>query len=156
MDKNILIIYNLLQIIACHFGNHGIYKICCEDLSFAEYIALKIVYENDQPTIQFIGHALNFTKSGSTKIINRLEQKGYVVRQDSPQDGRFCCVSITTKGIETISKIIKDQSIYLEKILKNLTPEKKKDIKNALEILVNSFTKNKLLNIKIKAHQKGE
>jgi DNA-binding MarR family transcriptional regulator len=156
MNKSIAAICSLLEKTAWHFGNHGISEKCCEDLSFAEYIALKIVYENDQSTIQFIGHDLNFTKSGATKIINRLEWKGYVIRKNSPRDGRFCCVSITDKGIAVISKIIKNQSIQLENILQHLTPEKKEDIKIALEILADALQEHKALKPALEDDLKGE
>jgi DNA-binding MarR family transcriptional regulator len=156
MNKNITAISSLLEKTAWHFGNHGLSEKCCEDLSFAEYTALKIVYENDQSTIQFIGHALNFTKSGATKIINRLEGKGYVIRKNSPRDGRFCCVSITDKGIAVISKIIENQTIQLENILQNLTLEKKEDIKIALEILVNALQEHKALKPAFEDDLKGE
>jgi DNA-binding MarR family transcriptional regulator len=156
MNKNITAISSLVEKTAWHFGNHGLSEKCCEDLSFAEYTALKIVYENDQSTIQFIGHALNFTKSGATKIINRLEGKGYVIRKNSPRDGRFCCVSITDKGIAVISKIIENQTIQLENILQNLTLEKKEDIKIALEILVNALQEHKALKPAFEDDLKGE
>lgn len=156
MDKNLVTLGSLLEEIAWYFGNHGISEKCCEDLSFAEYIALKIVYGNDQSSIQFIGHALNFTKSGATKIINRLEKKGYVIRLNSPRDGRFCCVSVTDKGIAIISKITDNQSVHLENILGHLTPEKREDIKIALDILVSSIKKYKSPNSVVGDYKKGE
>lgn len=156
MNKSIAAICSLLEKTAWHFGNHGISEKCCEDLSFAEYIALKIVYENDQSTIQFIGHDLNFTKSGATKMINRLESKGYVIRKNSPRDGRFCCVSITDKGIAIISRIVENQIIQLKKILQHLTPEKKENIKIALETLMSALLNSKTLKPALKDDLKGE
>jgi len=156
MDQNLEILGNLLEEVAWYFGNHGINEKCCEDLSFAEYTALKIVYGNDQSTIQFIGQALNFTKSGATKIINRLERKGYVIRKNSPKDGRFCCVSITTKGMDIILKIIKNQSIHLENILGHLPSKKKEDIKMALEILVRALQENEPYKAGSEDCMKGE
>jgi len=156
MDKNITTISSLLEKITWYFGDHGISEKCCEDLSFAEYTALKIVYENDQASIQFIGNALNFTKSGATKIINRLERKGYVVRKNSLRDGRFCCVSITAEGIAIISKIIENQTIQLENMLQHLTPEKKEDIKIALEVLMSALQESKTIKSALEDDLKGE
>ncbi len=156
MNKRIVAICSLLEQTAWHYGNHGISEKCCEDLSFAEYTALKTVYENQQSTIQFIGYALNFTKSGATKIINRLEKKGYVIRKISPRDGRFCCVSITDKGIAIISRIVENQTIQLENILKHLTSEKKEDIKIALETLVSALQENKESKPALEDDLKGE
>jgi len=143
MDKDILNIYSLLQEIAWQFGNHGINGECCGDISLAEFMALKKVYENKKFSIQDIGNAINFTKSGATRIINRLEGKGYVTRERSPIDGRVCCVSITAKGTKVIIRIMKENTVYLEKMLKDLEFARVESIKETLEILVKSLHKQK-------------
>ena len=145
MDKNILNIYNSLQEIAWHFGNRGINGECCGDLSLAEFMALKKVYENTSFSVQDIGNAINFTKSGATRIIDRLESKGYVTRERSPKDGRVCCVTVTDKGKEAITKIMEKYTVYLEKILKDLETPMIDNIKDVLEILVKSVHKQEFI-----------
>ena len=71
MNKNISGVYALIQELSWYFGNQGFNGECCEDLSLVEFMALKKVYEHDNITIQEIGKALNFTKSGASKIIDR-------------------------------------------------------------------------------------
>ncbi|HEX2945502.1 MAG TPA: MarR family transcriptional regulator [Clostridia bacterium] len=143
MHKNIPDIYSSLQQIAWLFGGHGINGECCGDLSFVDFIALKKVYENTAITIQGIGNALNFTKSGATRIINRLEIKGYVTRENSPEDGRVCCVMITEKGVTVVSKIIKNYTEYLHETLKNLDTEAVEQVKKVLDTLLAELNKNK-------------
>ena len=60
--------------IAWHIGNHGLNGECRGDLSLVEFMALKIACENKDFSIQEIGSTLNFTKSGATRIIDRLER----------------------------------------------------------------------------------
>lgn len=142
MNNNIPIIYDMVQDIAWHFGSHGINGECCGDLSFVEYMALKKVSEANEMTIQEIGNVLNFTKSGSTRIIDRLEEKGYVIRRHSPADGRVCCVGVTVKGKTEVESITEKYTQYLRKVLKNLDVQKVEQIKNALELLADSIDKN--------------
>ena len=156
MDKWIPDIYNSLQEIAWHFGSRGVNGECCDDLSFVEFMALKKVNGNNDFSIQEIGNALNFTKSGATRIINRLENKGYVARENSPIDGRVCCVSITAKGIEAISRIMENYTIYLEDVLKEFEPQKLEQIRDALEMLVNAVQQNKPFNLVTNTHKGGE
>ena len=156
MDKWIPDIYDSLQEIAWHFGSHGINGECCGDLSFVEFMALKKVYENADNSIQEIGNMLNFTKSGATRIINRLENKGYVARESSPIDGRVCCVSITAKGIEAILRIMENYTIYLEDVLKEFEPQNLEQIRDALEMLVNAVQQNKPFNFVTNTHKGGE
>ena len=135
-NKRIPDIYNSLQEIAWHFGSHGINGECCGDLSFVEFMALKKVHGNNDFSIQEIGNALNFTKSGATRIINRLENKGYVIRENSPLDGRICCVSITDKGTKAILGINRNYTLYLDELMKELNPNTIEQIKTSMDVLV--------------------
>lgn len=146
VNKYIPDIYNFLQEIAWHFGSHGINGECCGDLSFVEFMSLKKVYENNDISIQEIGNAINFTKSGATRIVNRLEEKGYVSRKTSPIDGRICCVGITDKGIDVVSKILDRYMMYLEELIKEFNPQKQEQLRDTLEMLVNALQKNIDLN----------
>lgn len=146
VEKQILDIYNSLQEIAWHFGDHGINGKCCEDLSFIEFMALKRVYENTDISIQEIGMNLNITKSGATKIINRLERKGYVIRKNSPIDGRVCCVGATESGVMVISKIMAKNTNHIKAILEELEPAVLQDITSALKILSDSTDKYYVIN----------
>jgi DNA-binding MarR family transcriptional regulator len=79
---------------------------------------------------------LNITKSGTSKIIDRLENKSYVFREPSPVDGRVCYIRITDKGVNEVSKIIKRYTDYVSEMLKDLDPIVLDHIKKVLELLV--------------------
>lgn len=136
MDKNIANIYKSILELSWRFGNHGFNGKCCGDLSLVEFMALKKVQESNEITIQEMGNAINFTKSGASKIIDRLERKGYVVRMNSPIDGRVCCVSTTDKGKETVAGIMENYTLYLDNVLKGIAPQKVDQIRETLMMLV--------------------
>lgn len=148
MKNNILDIYNSLLEIAWRFGNHGINGECCGDLSLVEFMSLKKTYEHKDLSIQEIGTALNFTKSGATRIIDRLENRGYVRRERSAVDGRVCCVNITAEGKEVIAKILQEYTVYLQDILQDLQPQVIDKIKDILGILVESVQKHEITKSK--------
>lgn len=139
MNDNILDIYSLLQELAWRFGNRGFDGQCCEDLSLVEFMALKTIYEKKNTSIQDIGVALNFSKSGATRIVDRLENKGYLVRQRSPVDGRICCVNITDQGFDAIARITDKNANDLAEALSELEPEKIEQIRDSLLILTRSI-----------------
>jgi len=143
MNEKIPYIYNLLQEIAWNFGDHGFNGECCGDLSLVEFMALKRACENCNYSIQEIGNSLNFTKSGATRVIDRLESKGYVTREHSPTDGRVCCVKVTDKGYGILTEVTKKNTEYLEKALKNMNPEKIDNIEKSLKMLVESLQNQK-------------
>lgn len=146
MNKNIPDIYNLIQELSWYFGNQGFDGECCGDLSLVEFMAVKKVHEKDNMTIQEIGNALNITKSGASKITDRLENKGYVLREHSSIDGRVCCVGITDKGLEAITKIEERYTDYVGEMLKDFEPNSVDNVKNVLEALVTLVRKQGFIN----------
>lgn len=68
-----------------------------------EFIALDKVSTTSHCAVQDVGHSLGFTKSGATRIVNRLEKKGYVQKVKSHEDAMVCCVEITKSGEGVLS-----------------------------------------------------
>ncbi|MDD2555733.1 MAG: MarR family winged helix-turn-helix transcriptional regulator [Syntrophaceticus sp.] len=141
MNNTISDIYNLIQELSWYFGNQGFDGECCGDLSLVEFMALKNVHIVDDITIQEIGNALNITKSGASKVIDRLENKGYVFREQSSTDGRVCCVTITGKGKDAITNIEERYSDYVGEMLIDYEPDALDNVKNVLSALVISVRK---------------
>ena len=141
MSKQSTEIYSLIQELAWHFGDRGFNGECCGDLSLVEFMALKKIQESANITMQEIGNALNFTKGGASKVVDRLENKGYVAREVSPADGRVCCVNTTAKGAKTTSEIVRKYSAQVDEMLKELNADSIGKIKAALEILVEAAHK---------------
>lgn len=141
MNNNISDIYNLIQELSWYFGNQGFDGECCDDLSLVEFMAVKKIFNIEEITIQEIGDALNVTKSAASKIIDRVESKGYVLRKKSPVDGRICCVVITDKGVEAIKRIEEQYTDYVGKVLKDYETNTVLDIKRIMETLVTSIRK---------------
>ena len=136
MNRIMFDIYNLIQELSWCFGSQGLGGKYCGDLSFIEFIALKKLCEHDDITVQEMAKKLNITKSGTSKIIDRLENKSYVFREPSPVDGRVCYIRITDKGVNEVSKIIKRYTDYVSEMLKDLDPIVLDHIKKVLELLV--------------------
>ena len=137
MNSEILNVYNSIQDLSWYFGSQGFCgDCCCEDLSLIEFMALKKSYENKSITILSIGNELNITKSGASKIVNRLEKRGYIMRVQSPLDGRVCCVRISEKGKSVVGKIEQKYVVYVDNMLKDLDSETVDNIKASLDILV--------------------
>jgi len=61
--------------IAWYFGPKGLNGECCENLTMPEFIALDKVSTTPHCAVQDIGYRLGFTKSGATRVVNRLEKK---------------------------------------------------------------------------------
>ena len=106
--------------IVWQFGPKGLDGQCCEDLSMPEYLALETSANTVDCPVQDIGMQLGFTKSGATRIVNRLEKKGYITKIKSHEDARICCVVPTDKGkkvLEGVANYYVDRlSVVLDKV----------------------------------------
>ena len=128
-----------LREIVWQFGPKGLDGKCCQDLSMPEYLALETAALTTDCPVQYIGTRLGFTKSGATRIVNRLEKKGYIQKCRSNEDGRICCVGPTEKGNQILAN---ESRIYMEKLeaLLDKTPEGQSDsIRNAIITMANAL-----------------
>lgn len=141
MNEKILEMYKFIQNISWYFGNQTFGNECCENLSLVEYMVLKNVYELGNMTVQQLGVKLNITKSGVSKIIDRLEDKKYVSRIRSLEDGRVCCINITDNGIKSIEKIFIEYTNYLMDAIKHLNEDTISKLKENLKDLYLAIAK---------------
>jgi DNA-binding MarR family transcriptional regulator len=120
----------LIQI-GWYFGPNGVEGGWCSDLSLSEIIALNKIYQTNECSVKDVKTTLNYTKSGATRIVNRLEKKGYVQKVKAETDARFCCITATDKGEEVLRKA---DSIYADKftdLLNTFPSEATEDIKDS-------------------------
>ena len=122
--------------ITWNFGAHGLKGECCGDLSQPEFRALCLASERQQCSMQDIAKDLGFTKGGATRVVNRLEKKGYIERQRSAEDGRVCCVNVTGPGRVLVKSVNRDKEDRIEKIMARVDPGMQEVIKTALQSFV--------------------
>ena len=110
----------LIEIVR-HFGPKGLNGECCENLSMPEFLALDKIANTEDCPVQNIGQLLGFTKSGATRIVNRLEKNGYVQKIKSFEDGRVCCVAITLQGENVLASTDERYSKEIEQLLSRMS-----------------------------------
>jgi len=137
MEKQINEIRDLIQEIAWRFGDHEFNGECCGGLTFVEFMALKKIDESEYLSIQEVGRALNFTKSGATRLVNRLQTKKYIKREQSSKDGRVCCITLSSEGRNALNAIAGKYGEYLEKVLRELDQEQTELLGRILQLLAN-------------------
>jgi len=129
----------LVQEIAWSFGARGFYGECCGDLSLPEYRTLCLASDQHRCSMQEIAKGLGFTKSGATRLIDRLEKKGFVKRIRSPEDGRVCCVEITLSGRVLIDAVNQKNENRIAMILSKIDPAMQKVLRVSLQSLVQAI-----------------
>ncbi len=132
------LIQALIEIV-WHFGPKGLDGICCEDLTMPEYIALEKVSVTTNCPVQDIGVKLGFTKSGATRIVNRLETKGYVKKHKFHDDGRVCCVTITNKGQQALHFAGSICASKLEQLISRIPVNSRMNVKKSLTAMAKAL-----------------
>jgi DNA-binding MarR family transcriptional regulator len=129
---------SLIEIAWC-FGPKGLNGECCENLTMPEFIALDKISTTTNCAVQAVGYSLGFTKSGATRIVNRLEKKGYVQKIKSHEDARICCVEITKSGERVL---LSANSRYMEQfhiIVSKMSNHAMADVVNVLTAMASAM-----------------
>ena len=129
----------LIREITWNFGARGLKGECCGDLSQPEFHALCLASERQQCSMQDIAKDLGFTKGGATRVVNRLEKKGYIERQRSLEDGRICCVKVTAPGSMLVKSVNREKEDRIVKIMSSVDPGMQEVIKTALQSFVQAM-----------------
>lgn len=79
-------------------GARGLDGVCCTDLSLVEFQVLRRLDRAGHLSLQDVGADACLTKSGATRLVDRLQERGFVERERSADDGRVCCVAATVAG----------------------------------------------------------
>lgn len=134
--EQIGVIFDLIQQLVWRFGEKGFNNECCRDISLIEYMALREMFKTPYCPVQHVGTILGLTKSGATRLIDRLETRGYITRCHNSNDKRICCIELTSRGAEIFQQVSAQYMTYIAEILKELPTEKLDQIKIALALLV--------------------
>lgn len=127
----------LIEGIVFRFGTHGLEGEKCGDISLAELRALHAALHRNNCTMQEVAKSAVVTKSGATRIVGRLEDKGLVRREHDPRDGRVCCVTLTKEGKMFLTRIEEQLKSDIESILDTMDPS----MRDVLIISLNAFLK---------------
>ena len=70
-----------------------------------------------------------------TRLVNVLEERGYLVRKPAPEDARAYLVTVTDTGNEVLARIREEATSMLTDILTTLTPDELAALEAALPAL---------------------
>ena len=128
--------------IAWIFGPKGLDGVCCQDLGMAEFLALDGISRIADCPVYQVGHTLGFTKSGATRVVNRLVSKGYILKRTAGHDARVCCLAVTERGFTILFDAYARYESILEHVFKDLDHKAVDRMKEALLMFASLIVKN--------------
>ena len=74
------------------------------ELTAEQWGAIILLLNSDAMTQGQLGERLSLEKSSVSRLVGRLERRGWAVRTKSPEDSRHKLVSATPKALETAER----------------------------------------------------
>jgi DNA-binding MarR family transcriptional regulator len=102
----------------------------------APHLASALAHLNDRPlTPGELAEIERVAPPSMTRTTNCLVERGLVVREDHPSDGRSKVLRLTEAGREALARIRRARDDWMVHQLEGLTKEELKLLKNATELL---------------------
>lgn len=101
-------------------------------LNPTEFAVLELLYNNGDQPIQVIGKKVLISSGSITYVVDKLEQKKFVVRKACPEDRRVSYAAITDHGRAFMNQIFPQYETKIDEIFEQLAHE---DIDKVIELL---------------------
>jgi DNA-binding MarR family transcriptional regulator len=111
-------------------------------LTISQFQYIDAIHQLQQPTITEVAEKLTITKASVTAGINKLIQKGYVIKIQSHEDKRVFRVSLTETGKQLIEAKYLALKEYGDFITAALTEDEAREFKAIMIKLVQLFRQN--------------
>lgn len=107
-----------------------------EGISSQQFNILRILRGSNSPlpTMEVSSRMIE-VEPGVTKLLGKLQKRGLVVRERSPEDARLFLCSITRDGLEMLDRLDEPVAHFEEKALSKLSDEQLKSLIAILEQL---------------------
>lgn len=124
-----------------HLARHTLQSsLAVHNLTLPQYAAMKAVArQSNSISVSALAEATHQVVPTITNILNRLEERGLVVRRRSPADRRTQLVSLTPAGEATLTDFTDLTRSQFSALFKTLNPEERRTVLNTLRSLTSRF-----------------
>jgi MarR family 2-MHQ and catechol resistance regulon transcriptional repressor len=109
--------------------------IAAAELCLSDFMVLEVLLHKGPMNISAIGKTVLLANASMTAAVDRLETKGWVVRQNSETDRRTKIVALTREGRTLISDLYGDHARDIEAVTSVLTRREQDQLRSMLKKL---------------------
>ena len=109
------------------------------NISYAHRVILIRLSEKDGLTQKELAQDTYFEQSNLTLMLDKLEQKGLVIRSPKENDRRAYLIKITPEGETLIPALVEMGEQIMEKAFQGIPPEKKAEFSRFLELIYDNL-----------------
>lgn len=118
----------------CHLGNMNQSDCCCCGVSTTQCFMIVEIGRKPGISVKELAEILRIDKSGVSRAVEELVQKGYVERNPSKEDRRYVVLTLLSKGQERFEKIENDMYFKFKEVLEQIPEEKREQVIEALKL----------------------
>ena len=112
---------------------------CCCGVSDTQCFVLVEIGRKANISVKELAKILRLDKSGISRTVEELVQKGYVERKPSKEDRRYVVLNLTDKGNERFNKIEHDMDQKFKTILDRIPEDKRSQVIESLQLYNEAF-----------------
>lgn len=98
-------------------------EISKNNLGITEFSVLEVLFYHGKQTIQQIGNRILISSGSMTYVIDKLEQKGIIKRNDCKEDRRVIHITLTAEGMEMMENIMPKYQELVDSFFGDLTSD---------------------------------
>ena len=117
-----------------NLGNVNNSDCCCCGISNTQCFVLVEIGRKANISVKELSEILRLDKSGISRMVEELVQKGFVDRVSSKEDRRYVVLNLTDTGIERFNKIENDMNQKFKNILERIPRDKRNQVIEALQL----------------------
>jgi DNA-binding MarR family transcriptional regulator len=115
-----------------HSSSPALFRTLAEmELSFTQVKAL-FTLEGGERSVGEIGAALGLSLPATSRAVDGLAQRGFVVRRESSEDRRSKLVTLTPRGREVLEACVIGRRAAMERFIASLTEQERGALHSAL------------------------
>jgi DNA-binding MarR family transcriptional regulator len=103
-----------------------------QQASAAEWVLLRELYDRGEATPKEMTESLGMTRGAVSKIVDKLEAKGWISIKGTPLDGRVQVLSLTRKGRRVVPIMARIADQNDERFFRCLTTQERNGLKKLL------------------------
>lgn len=118
----------------CHLANMNQSDCCCCGINEAQCFLIVEIGRKPGVSVKELADILRIDKSGVSRSVEELVQKGFVERKPSEKDRRFVTLNLLPKGQGRFEKIEHDMYLKFKEVLEQIPEDKQEQVVEALKI----------------------
>lgn len=134
---------NLFRNIAKNYKSYVFSQVSPLDFTVPQVTLLHELYHHPNITLKEVSELMGLAKSTTCGIVDRLVQKGFVIRTVDPEDRRTVKLSLSPQINDLNATFEMIRTDYFYRVLKNLSESDIKEIINALQKINTAMNKTR-------------